>query len=248
MQTDITIETESGSCMAHLALPEGEGRYPGIVLIEEIWGVDAHMKDVAQRLAQEGFIVIAPELLPEDTLKKLAPEHVKLDLFTPEKRAEVQPLVREATAPLYQPEFADEALAKLRACIDYLIAHAQSNGKVGSIGFCFGGTYSFHLAVHDPRLDACVVFYGRAPEPIDDVAAIACPVLDMCGSEDVAIVEKLPELEAAMKEHDQDFQLIVYPDAKHAFMNDTNPRTYNATAAHDAWAKAVSFLHKHLEE
>jgi carboxymethylenebutenolidase len=249
MSTDITLETEHGTCSAHLALPEGAGKYPTLVLIEEIWGVDAHIKDVAERLAREGFIVLAPELLPEDTLALVMGDpQLKIDLFTPEKREKVQPILREAMAPMSQPEFAEETIAKLRACVDYLVAHAQSNGKVGSIGFCFGGTYSLHLAINDPRLDACVVLYGMPPEPIDQVASIACPVLVMTGEKDERIVAKLPEFEAAMKEHDQEYQSIVYPGVGHAFFNDTNARTYNEAAASDAWEKILAFLHKHLEE
>jgi len=247
MSSDISIETDHGTCTAHLALPQGEGKYPALVLIEEIWGVDAHIKDVAERFAREGFIVLAPELLPEGTLEKMTPQ-VKIDLFNPEKREKIQPILREAMAPISQPEFAKGAIDKLRACVDYLIAHAQSNGKVGSLGFCFGGTYSMQIAINDPRLDACVVFYGQAPEPIDQVAAIACPVLDFAGEKDERIVAQLPALQAAMKEHDQDFELIVYPNVGHAFFNDTNPRTYDEATAQDAWNKSLAFLHKHLEE
>jgi carboxymethylenebutenolidase len=247
MSSDITIETERGTCAAHLALPEGAGKYPTLVLIEEIWGVDAHIKSVAERLAREGFIVLAPELLPEGVLDIMTPQ-VKVDLFDPEKREKVQPILREAMAPISQPDFAEGAIAKLRACVDYLVAHAQSNGKVGSIGFCFGGTYSLHLAINDPRLDACIVFYGMPPEPLDQVASIACPVLMLNGEKDERIVAKLPEFEAAMKEHDQVYQSIVYPGVGHAFFNDTNSRTYDEATARDAWEKSLAFLHKHLEE
>jgi len=247
MSADISIETERGTCTAHLALPQGEGKYPALVLIEEIWGVDAHIKDVAERFAREGFIVLAPELLPEGTLERMTPQ-IKLDLFDPEKREKVQPVLREAMAPISQPEYAHEAIAKLRACVDYLVAHAQSNGKVGSIGFCFGGTYSLQLAIHDPRLDACIVFYGQVPDPLDQVAAIACPVLDFAGERDERVMEKIHDLEAAMKEHDKDFELVVYPMVGHAFFNDTNARTYDESVARDAWGRSLSFLHKHLEE
>ena len=248
MDADITIETGRGTCTAHLALPQGEGKYPGLILIEEIWGVDAHMKNVAQRFAQQGFIVLAPELLPDETLAVVLKDpNLKIDLFTPEKREALQPVLRDAMAPMSQPEFAEATIEKLRACVDYLVAHAQGNGKVGSIGFCFGGTYSLQLAIQDPRLDACVVFYGQAPEPLDQVASVACPVLDFAGEKDERVMAKIHDLQAAMKEHDHDFELVVYPGVGHAFFNDTNPRTYNEKVATDAWDKSLAFLHKHLE-
>lgn len=249
METDVTIETENGSVAAHLALPEASGKYPCLILIEEIWGVDKHIKDVAARFAREGFIVLAPELLPEDTLAiVMGDPQLKLDLFTPEKREKMQPILRDAMAPMSKPEFGQATIAKLRACVDYLVAHAQSNGKVGSLGFCFGGTYSLQLAVNDPRLDACVVFYGQAPDPLDQVAAIACPVLDFAGEKDDRVMAKVHDLQAMMKELDQNFELVVYPAVGHAFFNDTNPLTYDASVAADAWDKSLAFLHKYLEE
>lgn len=249
MNADITIETERGACAAHLALPEASGKYPCLILIEEIWGVDAHIKDVTERFAREGFIVLAPELLPEQTLSVVMGDpQLKIDLFTPEKREKMQPILREAMAPMSQPDFAASTIAKLRACVDYLVAHAQSNGKVGSLGFCFGGTYSLQLAINDPRLDACVVFYGQAPDPLDQVAGIACPVLDFAPEKDERVMAKIHDLESAMKEYDKDFELVVYPGVGHAFFNDTNERTYDAKTAADAWDKSLAFLHKYLEE
>jgi carboxymethylenebutenolidase len=248
MESDITIETEHGTVAAHLALPKGDGKYPCLVLIEEIWGVDAHMKDVAARFAREGFIVLAPELLPDETLAVVMGDpQLKIDLFTPEKREKMQPILRDAMAPMSQPAFATDTVSKLRACVDYLVAHGQSNGKVGSLGFCFGGTYSLQLAINDPRLDACVVFYGQAPDPLDQVAGIACPVLDFAPEKDERVMAKIHDLEAAMKEHDKDFELVVYPNVGHAFFNDTNPLTYDEKTATDAWNKSLAFLHKYLE-
>ena len=246
MNSQITIPSEKGDVEAHFSMPDGSGKYPCLVLIEEIWGVNNHIKDVANRFAKEGFIVIAPELLPEGLLEKLTPQFQK-DMFDPEKRHAAQPKLREAMAPMQQPEYALGTIEKLKACVDYLIAHAQGNGKVGSLGFCFGGTYSMQLAIHDPRLDACVVFYGHTPDPVEMVKGLACPVLEFHGQHDANIMPTLPKLEAAMEEYDKDFQLVVYPDAGHAFFNDTNERAYRKTDAEDAWNKSLAFLHKYLE-
>jgi carboxymethylenebutenolidase len=244
--SQLTIETPRGICSAYLAMPEGSGKYPCLILIEEIWGLNDHIKDVAHRFAKEGFIVLAPELLPEGVLEFMTPE-MNAALFDPEKRNEMQPKLRAAMQPIQQPEYAADAVGKLKACVDYLVAHAHSNGNVASLGFCFGGTYSFQLAVNDPRLDACVVFYGHAPQPIEKVATISCPVLAFYGENDTNLIPTIAPLEAAMKQHGKDFHVIVYPGVGHAFFNDTNKRAYNADSAHDAWNKSLAFLHKHLE-
>ena len=245
MGSEITISTSQGDCSAYLSLPEKSGAYPALILIEEIWGVTAHIKSVCDRYAAEGFVVVSPELLPEDSLKQLTPE-MNEALFDPERRNEVQPKLRAATQPVFQPEFAAGAIAKLKACVDYLLVDKQVNGNVGVIGFCFGGSYSFHLAINDPRIKACVPFYGQPPQPMDSVASITCPVLNFNGAKDENIMKVLPELEAAMKQHGKDYTSVVYPDAGHAFFNDTNKRAYRPEDAKDAWEKSLTFLKKNL--
>jgi len=207
--------------------------------------VNDHIKSLCDRFANEGFAVISPELLPEGTLEKMTPE-INVKLFDPEKRHEVQPLLREAMAPMQQPEFAEHTLAKLRACVDYLLAHERVNGNIGVLGFCFGGTYSFQLAAHDDRIKAAVPFYGRVPQPADVAARISCPILNFDGARDEGVMAQVPELEAAMKQQSKDYTHIVYPDAGHAFFNDTNTRAYNPAAAKDAWGKTLVFLKKNL--
>lgn len=242
---NISIMYEEGRTVpTYLASPES-GRHPGLIVIEEIWGVDGHIKDVCERFAREGFVVISPELLPEGVLKFATPE-IRAALFDPEKRNEVQPKMREAMAPMMQPEFGKDAVEKLKACVDYLLADEKVDGSVGVLGFCFGGSYSFHLAINDQRIKAAVPFYGQPPELVDSVASIKCPVLNFNGANDANIIGKIPALEEAMKKGGVDYTSVIYPGAGHAFFNDTNPRSYNAEAAKDAWEKSLTFLHEHL--
>jgi len=246
MKNDTSIPYGEGKTVpAYISAPDSTGTYPGLVLIEEIWGVNDHIKSVSDRYAAEGFVVISPELLPEGTLKVLTPE-VNEALFDPEKRNEIQPVLREAMQPTMQPEYGKDALEKLKACVDYLLSEERSNGKVGVLGFCFGGTYAFQLAIHDSRIKAAVPFYGRSPQPLDLLASLACPVLNFDGINDVNIVPNIPALESAMKQYGKEYTSVVYPDAGHAFFNDTNKRAYNPVAAKDAWEKSLAFLRKNL--
>ncbi len=242
---NVSMKSTAGAFDAYLSAPRGTSVYPGIVLIEEIWGVDEHIRYVADRLAKEGFIVLAPELIPRGMLEKITPD-LKENLHNPERRNELQPIIREAMMPIRQPEFAQEAIQKLRACVDYLLAHAHSNGKAGSWGFCFGGTMSFHLAINDPRLDACAVYYGMPPNPVEQIKVIACPVLVMYGEKDTNIVSSVPALKAAADEYDKDFEFVAYPNVGHAFFNDTNRFAYDERVAKDAWQKTIAFLQKNL--
>jgi carboxymethylenebutenolidase len=240
MNKDITV----GGAAAYHSYPDTAGKHPGLVLIEAIWGVDAHIRDVADRFAEAGYSVVAPELLPAGLLEQMTPQ-LRDQLFNPETRAEVQPKLRAAMAPIMQPEFAEGALATLKACVDYLMADEHCNGQIAVLGFCFGGTYTFHLAANDTRIKAAVPFYGQAPSA-DEVAKITCPVLGLYGDEDAPLMESLPALKDNMQKSGKDFQQIVYPGARHAFFDDSTPRTYNAAAATDAWDKATAFLQKHL--
>jgi carboxymethylenebutenolidase len=234
-----------GRVPAYFSAPDAAGKFPGLILIEEIWGVNEHIKSVCDRFAAEGFVVLSPELLPEGVLAQLTPE-LTAGLFDPEKRNEVQPKLREAMGPVFQPEFAGGAVEKLKACVDFLLADSRVNGNIGVLGFCFGGTYSFQLAIHDARVKAAVPFYGQPPEPLDSVASIQCPVLNFNGAHDERIMAKIPALEDAMKKHGKDYMGVVYPDAGHAFFNDTNPYAYKAADAKDAWEKSLAFLKKNV--
>ena len=241
---DISVGKGTATAQAYRAAPES-GVHPGLIVIEEVWGVDAHIRDVCDRFAREGFVVLSPELLPDGLLAQLTPQ-MKIDLFDPEKRNAVQPKLRAAMQPMMQPAFAGETMEKLKAWVDYLLGDAHVNGTVGVLGFCFGGSYSFHLAIADARIKAAVPFYGQIPEPVDSVATISCPVLNFNGAHDANIIPKIPALETAMKKYGKDYTSIIYPDAGHAFFNDTNPNSYRAADAHDAWEKSLAFLKKNL--
>jgi carboxymethylenebutenolidase len=242
MKKDLTINGTS----AYHSYPDDGKKHPGLVLIEEIWGVNDHIKSVADRFAAEGYSVLAPELLPGDLLSIMTPQ-LRLDLFDPEKRNEAQPKLRAAMEPIRQPEYAKAAIATLRACVDYLNADANVNGNIGVIGFCFGGTYSFHLAAHDARIKAAIPFYGQPPTA-EEIPNISCPINAFYGDQDVNLMQSLPELTENMKKNNKPFEAIVYPGVGHAFFNDTNPHAYNREAATDAWQKALAFLKTELPQ
>jgi carboxymethylenebutenolidase len=218
-------------------------KHPGLIVIEEIWGLNDHVKSVADRFAAEGYSVLSPELLPAGLLEMLTPQFQK-DLFDPEKRNAIQPKMREAMQPIQQPEYASNAIATLKACVDYLLADEGVNGEVSVLGFCFGGSYSFHLAAHDSRIKCAVPFYGQAPSE-EEVATITCPVLAFYGDQDTNLMESLPKLQEDFKKYGKgakDFEAVVYPGVGHAFFNDTNSHAYDAAPAEDAWNKTIAFL------
>lgn len=246
MHKDISI----GDTIAYHSYPDGgldDGKkHPGLIVIEEIWGITDHVKSIADRFAAEGYSVISPELLPKGLLEMLTPQ-IQKDLFDPEKRDAVQPKLREAMQPMQQPEYARDAIAKLKACVDYLVADKNVDAArgVGVVGFCFGGTYAFHLAANDARITAAVPFYGQAPTP-EEIPQIACPVLAFYGDQDAHLMETLPTLRENMERAGKKFEAVVYPGAGHAFFNDTNTRMYRADAAADAWIKTLQFLKGNL--
>jgi carboxymethylenebutenolidase len=226
---------------AYRSEPSGVPR-GALIVIHEIWGLVDHIKDIADRYAAEGYLVIAPDLLSE---VGVTPE-IGLELFAmmnepdEEKRTANQPRLREAFGQSRSPEFGATAVAKLKAIVDALEAEPGIDGKVGVLGFCFGGSYSFALAEADPRVKAAVPFYGGA-QP-GEVGTIQCPVLAFYGETDTALIEALPGVEAAMKDAGVDFTAKVYADAGHAFFNDTNPRTFVPAVAADAWSRSLEFL------
>jgi carboxymethylenebutenolidase len=236
MHKDIQI---AGTPVYH-TYPDDGAKHPGLIVIEEIWGVNEHMRSVADRFATEGFSVLSPELLPEGLLEMLTPQ-IQKDLFDPEKRNEVQPKLRAAMQPIQQPEYATKTVAILKACVDYLLADEGVNGEVSVLGFCFGGSYSFHLASHDDRIKKAVPFYGHAPAE-EELKNIQCPILAFYGDQDTNLMESLPKVKEEMEKNGKDFEAVVYPSVGHAFFNDTNTRAYDAASADDAWKKTLSFL------
>jgi carboxymethylenebutenolidase len=240
-----SLETVNGVTV-YRADPAGVPR-GALILIHEIWGLVDHIRDVADRFAREGYLVLAPDLLSDVGLTPEVGTELSALNAEPddEKRAVAQPLFREKLAPSRAPEFAAPAVAKLRAVVDFLAEQPAVDGRIAVAGFCFGGTYAFALAAADPRVKAAVPFYGTAPAP-EKIASIRCPVLALYGELDPPLMEKLPEVRTAMADAGVDFDDHVYPGARHAFFNDTNGRTYDSDAADDAWRRTLAFLAESL--
>jgi carboxymethylenebutenolidase len=220
----VTENLEFTGGAGYFVKPSAEGKYPGVIVIHENRGLNPHIKDVARRLALEGFAVLAVDYLhglggtPEDVDKArdmigtLKPEDIK------------------ATS--------SAALAAVKA-------NSASNEKSGAVGFCWGGGAVNDLAVNDPGLSAGVAYYGRQPEAAD-VPKITAPLLLHYGGLDERINAGIPAFEAALKANNKVYELYVYEGANHAFNNDTNAARYNKDVAELAWSRTVAFLKKYV--
>lgn len=211
----------------YLSTPQGKGKFPALVVIHENRGLNDHTRDVARRFAAEGFVALAPDIL--------ARKGGTGSMASPDK-------AREAISSIP----AEEALGDLRAGLAYLDRHAKvKSGRLGSVGFCWGGARSFMLAAEEPRLRAAVVFYGSAPPP-EKLAQVRSPVLGLYGGTDERITARVPEVAEALKKAGKRFEYKIYDGAGHAFFNDTGER-YHAEAARDAWTRTLAFLRKNLK-
>ena len=226
---DIAIKYNNGEFPAYLVSHDKTDS--AVILIEEIWGLNDHIKDVSERVAGLGYTVLAPELLEDSgVLEKISPE-IFMEMRNPETRDEAQ------------NQFDQRRVStELQAAFD-LLKSRQIN-KIGIMGFCFGGTYSYAFTAANPELKACIAFYGQPP--LDKVSGINCPVMGFYGEKDKRLIDSLPQLEIQMKEYNKDFTYKVYKNTGHAFFNNTNKMTYNKEAAEDAWNITVDFLKNNL--
>lgn len=224
---------------------DGQTR-PAVILIHEVWGLNDHIKSIADRLCNEGFMVMAPDLLAGTEAEKTLNPDLQKEIFDEKEKLAHQTEIRAMWTPLKSPEFAVSVIQKLEACFDYLLSQDKI-GKIGVIGFCFGGTYSYNLAVAQQELACAVPFYGHFNHSDEELSRITCPILAFYGEKDENLVKDLPQLEKRMKVSNKDFSYKVYPNCGHAFFNDTNPLTYNKDAAEDSWKLGLEFLGKNLK-
>jgi carboxymethylenebutenolidase len=225
LETDrIFYPGATGSVKGYLARPKGAMKIPAVVVIHENRGLNAHIEDVTRRVAMEGFLSLAPDLLSPAG-------------GTPENEDAARELIGKLDAK--------QTVQNAVAAVTFLGKHAQSNGDVGAIGFCWGGAMVGELAVNLPDLGAAVVYYGRQPQA-GDVPKIQAPLLLQYAGLDTRINEGIPAFEEALKKANKTYSLHVYEGANHAFNNDTSEARYNKAAADQAWTRTIAFLKQHL--
>jgi len=210
---------------AYVARPAKENKYPAIIVIHENRGLNAHIEDVARRAADGGYLAIAPNAL--SAIGK-----------TPANEDEARSLFQEL-----KPE---DNLKNFMNVFDYLTTRKDYNGKVGCVGFCWGGGMANKLAVNVPALKAAVAFYGAQPDAADVPKIKAAVQLHYAGL-DERIDAGIPAYEEALKKNNISYELYMYEGVNHAFHNDTSASRYNEAAAKLAWKRTMEFFEKHLK-
>jgi carboxymethylenebutenolidase len=235
---DVSIKSGNDTITAYEAHPDKPGRYPVVVVISEIWGLHEYIRDVARRFGKEGFYAIAPELFQREGGVTHLPdvqEVLKIVLNVPRK----------------------QVLQDLSATANY--ARGQSAAiaeRVGVTGFCWGGSTTIQYAAYDKKLGAAVAWYGPPgreykddPKPVSgfDVAKdISCPFLGLFGEEDKnPTPEDVRKFEALLKPHNPNVEIVIYPNAGHAFYADYR-QSYRAEAAKDGWTRCIGWFNRYL--
>jgi carboxymethylenebutenolidase len=223
----VYAEVGGAPVTGYLARPAGGGTgLPGIIVIQEWWGLNDNIRSMARRLAGQGYTALAVDLYEgnvatdPETARSLMSESMG-------READLEDNLRQAYA--------------------YLTEQAGAP-RVGVIGWCFGGGWSLRTALMLPgEIDAAVIYYGRLVTDPEQLAALDMPVLGIFGAEDRGIpIESVREFETVTAELGKDVTVVVYPGADHAFANPSGTR-YDAEAAEDAWGETLSFFEKHLE-
>jgi carboxymethylenebutenolidase len=216
----LNLTTSNGATTAHVARPATESA-AGVVLIQEWWGINDHIRDIARRYADEGYLCVAPDLY----------------------RGRVAADPQEAAA-LMNALAIEDGMETIRKAID-AARETYAVQRFGITGFCMGGTFALRAACEIPSLGAAAPFYGDVPEE-EVLAKLRVPTLFIAGKRDAWInPEKVNGLKEASGKYNLPVEVVSY-DADHAFFNDTRPQVYDASAAADAWQRVLAHFEKHL--
>jgi carboxymethylenebutenolidase len=208
----------------YLARLKGGQKRPAVIVIHENRGLNPHIQDVARRLAVEGFLTLA------------------VDMLSPVGGT---PADESKATQMFGGLKPEETVARLAATVPFLAGHKESNGKVGVVGFCWGGGYVNRLAAAGTTLNAGVAYYGAQP-PAAEVPKITAPLLLHYAGLDTRINAGIADYEAALKANNKVYQLYMYEGANHAFNNDTNAARYDKKSADLAWGRTLEFFRKYL--
>jgi carboxymethylenebutenolidase len=221
---DTSYPGPDGDINGYFVRPVEAAKRGSVIVIHENRGLNPHIRDVARRVALEGYNALAVDMLSRDG-------------GTPEDADKARDMIGAL-----DPELNAQRLA---AAVPFLAAHPEGNGKVGAVGFCWGGGMVNELAVRSPELNAGVAYYGRQVDAAR-VAAIKAPLLLQYAENDERINAGIADYEAALKANGKTYELFMYPGAQHAFNNDTNEARYNKEAAELAWGRTIEFFKKNL--
>lgn len=220
----VEFSSNGGTCQGYLAVPES-GSGPGVIVIQEWWGLVDHIKDVADRFAREGFVALAPDLYHGESTK------------SPDDAAKLMMALNIA-----------ETEKDLGGAIDYLLGLAETTSdKVGTVGFCMGGQLSLFAACANPQVGACVVYYGIHPAVTPDIPNLNAPVLGFFAEADPVIsAESARAIEEQLKAAGKEVDFTFFEGADHAFFNDTRTEVYHEEYAKETWNRMLELYRKQL--
>jgi carboxymethylenebutenolidase len=224
-QVDQTISFQSNNSQleGYLARPEGDGPFPGVVVIHEIFGLNENIKDIARRFADQGYVALA------------------VDLFAGRNRAIC--MFRVMSGLLLKP-LNNSAIHNLKAALTFLSKQpGVDDSRLGAIGYCMGGSFAIAWACTDDRLKAIAPYYGMNPRPLEAVARL-CPVVGSYPDKDIT-TPHAQKLDTELDRYNVPHDIKIYPGTKHSFFNDKG-RAYDEEAAKDSWRRILEFFGEHI--
>lgn len=262
MQTqDLRFMGKDREIEAYLARPKDDGQgHPAIIVVHEIWGLTEHIRDVARRFAEQGFVALAPDLYTGPLREAMRPDAIMAGMqflrqappevqrdpsrlqdalkdFSPEQRSALQTLM-QVMRPDTRSGFADDLLGAVRLLRE---TPGVDPARLSCVGFCMGGGITAQLATKAADLSHAVIFYGENP-PLESVPKIQAAVLGLYGGEDPRITDTVPQFAEAMANAGKSFSYRIFDGAPHAFFNDSREATYRPQAAAEAWGDVLTFL------
>jgi len=221
--TMVQFPSNGGTTDAYLATP-ASGRGPGVIVIQEWWGLVGHIKKVCDRFAAEGFSALAPDMYHGKTADE-----------------------PDGAGKLFMALNIAQAEKDLRGAAKFLAGHS-STAKLGAIGFCMGGQLALFAATLNPAVGACVNFYGIHPNVTPDYGKLSGPVLGLFAEKDGFVTpQTAKDVDAAIKKAGKASEIHIYPGVDHAFFNDENTTAYNKGAADDAWRRTLAHFRANLK-
>ena len=219
----VEFPSNGGKTSGYLATPK-TGKGPGVLVIQEWWGLVGHIKNVCDRFAAEGFTALAPDMYHGKTADE-----------------------PDAAGKLFMALNITQAEKDLRGAAKYL-AGQSSTARVGAVGFCMGGQLALFAATVNPNVGAVVDFYGIHPNVKPDYKKLSGPVLGLFAEKDAFVTpQAAKDVDTAIKKAGKQSEIHIYPGVDHAFFNDERADVYNKAAADDAWRRTLAFFRQHLK-